>query len=111
MIVDMAKRAGFHTALMIDNPDNTGKSKKYYLICGATVVQNPDRDKKNTNAETCTAPTISFSRDSKVGKRKKKKIPKSGKAWIMQQKEKRRKRGKQTAKDSKYSGRRRGPKF
>jgi len=109
MIVDMAKRAGFQASLMIDNPDNTGKSKKYYLLCGATVVDNPDRHKENS--ETCAAPTISFAKKSGVGKRRKKKKSKGGKAWVMEQKDKRRRRGKEVAKDSKYTGRRRGPKF
>jgi len=107
MIVNMAQKAGFHTALMIDNPEST-KAKKYYLICGGTVIENPD---ENKDRSTETAPTITFTKDKTVGKKKKRKNKAQGKQWVREQKEKLRKRGKKVAADSKYTGRSRGPKF
>ena len=106
-ILTSATRAGFTGGHMVDFP-NSSKKKKHYLLlfCG---ISREEADKKMPLA-------LGESEQIKHGKRerlcdlkRKGKISKID--WIKAKKDKRRAQGKNTARDSKYTGRKRGPKF
>jgi len=104
-----AIRAGFTGGLLTDFP-NSAKKKKHYLVlfCGVKreEVKMPEalKDEKPTSAKN-----FGKNKERLCDMVKKGKISKVD--WIKAKKEKRRRMGKQTARDSKFTGRKRGPKF
>jgi 18S rRNA (guanine1575-N7)-methyltransferase len=99
-ILNAAKVAGFAGGLVIDDAESK-KNKKYYLVLTAGVSEqeiNLDGVKLDQTA------TLSQ-------KKKKRKGDESRKEYIMRKKEVMRKRGKTVALDSKFTARKRRPKF
>lgn len=98
MILKAAKTAGFAGGMVVDNPESS-KNKKCYLVLAAGVTcQGFDLNGVNV--------------DNAVKSRKKKsKTDESHKDYIMRKKEIMRKRGKLVALDSKFTARKRKPKF
>jgi len=107
MIADAAKRTGFNAGLVIDNPEST-KNKKFYLICDTgNIVTNPD----TPDSQAGTSREISFTKASRVGKKRRQKKPAKGsKEWIAKKKSTRMKKGLKMT-ESKYTGRKRRHKF
>ncbi|KAH3903573.1 probable Putative methyltransferase BUD23 [Saccharomycodes ludwigii] len=101
-ILQAAKVAGFGGGLIIDNPESK-KNKKYYLVltCGAGG--------SDINLEGATMNESAVKRDA--GTKKKNSIKENKKTYIQRKKELMRKRGRKVAKDSKFTGRKRRPRF
>jgi len=111
LITSQAKRAGFNGGLVIDFPEST-KAKKYYLVLMVGGNGNPVLPQ---SLSTQTKGTVSYAeRASAEGKTREKRNRsgvKSVKDWIQSKKERRRRQGKETRPDSKYTGRKRSSKF
>ncbi|KAH6567809.1 hypothetical protein BASA50_002609 [Batrachochytrium salamandrivorans] len=114
MIIAGAMKAGFTGGLVVDYP-NSAKAKKYYLCLFAGVaVGMPSKapelpkglDEENTG--------VAYS-DQRVRERRRKgahqRVSVKDKDWIQRKKDLARTRGKDTANDSKFTGRKRGPRF
>lgn len=107
LLTHQAMRAGFTGGLVVDYPNST-KAKKMFLVLFTggpqalpaalgTAAEQPDQIE-------CTG------RKQRL-KKLRGKGPKSAAAWIQEKKERRRRQGKETRPDSKYTGRRRCGKF
>lgn len=121
LITTAAMKAGFAGGLVVDYPNST-KAKKYFLCLYAgppssfvvpaskgTFQEDDDDDDAGGGGNM-----VGYSqRDSKKrhGRRGKKGGETSAKARIMKKKDRRRLQGKDTKSDSKFTGRKRGPKF
>ena len=96
LILHSAKVAGFGGGMVIDRPESK-RHKKYYLV----LTAGTDGDLNLANVEI----------ENNVSKRKKRKGDESKRDFIKRKKDTMRKRGKDVASDSKFTGRRRKPKF
>ena len=98
---------------VIDFP-NSAKRKKYYLVlfCGAQQTEELPQAMMEEHEIQVQA---KFNKKDKVLMKDLRKQFKKGELskrdWIGANKEKRRRQGKQVATDSKFTGRKRGPKF
>lgn len=102
-IMGAAKVAGFGGGLVIDDPESK-RHKKYYLVLTAGMA---DRQINLSGAEM-DAPA---EQQTKGLSRKRKKAMESKKDFINRKKEIMRKRGRKVAEDSKFTGRKRRPRF
>lgn len=108
MVTQSALRSGFTGGLVVDYPNST-KARKMFLVlfCGQPanmpegLAGDPDQPRDHVQMGQRERHR---NKGSKRGDLKKK-------DWILAKKERRRAQGKQTARDSKYTGRSRGPKF
>jgi len=110
LITSQAMRAGFTGGVVVDYPNST-KAKKMFLtlFAGVTVVNLPQGLGAEGGSETVQ---YANSRDRFYNARDKKGRPiKKSKLWVSQKKDRRRRQGKEVREDSKYSGRKRKPKF
>lgn len=110
LVTQQAMKAGFTGGLVVDYP-NSSKAKKMFLVLFTGGPQKLPTAlgaaaEAARNQIECTAAT----RRDKLGKLRGK-GPKHGAAWIQEKKERRRRQGKETKPDSKYTGRRRCGKF
>lgn len=110
MIVSAAMRAGFSGGLVVDYPNST-KAKKYYLCLFAGVAR-PDMPKAlDEEVPTSSNKNVQFS-TARIRERKgKDKKNAKDKNWVLKKKEARRKQGKATATDSKFTARKRNTRF
>jgi 18S rRNA (guanine1575-N7)-methyltransferase len=119
MLVQAAMKAGFTGGLVVDYPHST-RAKKYFLVLmvgSSTYVPQA----KGLNGETEEEEeAFLHGGNVKNGERKKMRrggkmssalVPKKGKAWVFKKKAQRERRGDKTANDSKYTARKRKPKF
>jgi len=103
-----AKRAGFNGGLVIDYPESS-KAKKYYLVLIIGGQANPCLPKP---LSAVNGSTVSYAeRSSRSSKGQQRHGVKSVKDWIQGKKERRRRQGKETRPDSKYTGRKRSNRF
>lgn len=134
LVLGCASKAGFSGGMVVDFPNST-KAKKYYLclmtggngICEgmpkglteesarAMEQDESDGDDSEEEAETLNS-SVSAQKTVKVGPRQRQKMAKIKKAtkdrsWVLRKKELYRKRGKDVKDDSKYTARKRRPKF
>ncbi|ANB13952.1 Bud23p [Sugiyamaella lignohabitans] len=101
-ILNAAKMTGFAGGLVVDDAESK-KNKKYYLVLAAGQT---DADQEiNLDGVKMDASAMVTS------KKRRNKKDESRKDYIMRKKELMRKRGKTIAKDSKFTARKRGPKF
>ncbi|ABN67378.1 predicted protein [Scheffersomyces stipitis CBS 6054] len=100
-ILGAAKVAGFGGGLIIDDPDSK-RHKKYYLVLTAGLSERT----VNLTGATMEAPVM----NKKVNKKLLRKME-SGKDFINRKKETMKRRGKKVALDSKFTGRKRRPRF
>jgi len=109
-----AAKAGFTGGTVIDFP-NSAKRKKYYLVLFCGGSQEQQELPQGMMEEHEIQVQAKFNKKDKMGLKDLKKKLKKGeigkKEWIAANKEKRKRQGKQVAADSKFTGRRRGPKF
>jgi 18S rRNA (guanine1575-N7)-methyltransferase len=108
LILNSATKAGFSGGLVIDYPNST-KAKKYYLcLMTAEMISLPAA--KGVDA---VEPSIaSFGTVERLNDHKQRYTDKeSRKEYILRKKELYRKRGQDVSEDSRYSGRKRRPKF
>lgn len=109
MITNAAIRAGFGAGVLVDDPET--KNEKLYLVLnvgGGDItgaihgMEDVDvHDERRKARET----------NGLAGKKRKGDLPKGSKSWILKKKDQMRAKGKIVKPDSKYTGRRRGPKF
>lgn len=104
MISSAAVRAGFGAGLLED--DGGTKNVKYYLVLsvGGGDITGMVSGMDNVDVEDGRSLRDARAKVNGAGK-------KGSKAWVKSKKEKMRAKGKVVKEDSKYTGRRRGPKF
>lgn len=98
-IMSAAKTAGFGGGVVVDNPESK-KQKKYYLVLQAGA----NNDENDINLSGVTV-------DESARRKRKRGETESQKDYIMRKKDTMKKRGKAVARDSKYTARKRRPKF
>jgi len=114
LITTQAMKAGFSGGLVVDYPNST-KAKKIFLclFAGEPSYDLPTGKSEEVSAEAAPQNTVLFTAGTTQPKSKGKKSRKSikDKAWAMKKKERAKLQGKKVGNDSKFSARRRGPKF
>lgn len=102
-ILHSAKVAGFSGGLVIDDPESK-KNKKYYLVLSAGT---PSATDQQVNLQG-----VVMDQQEPLMKNKRAKNQKeSSKTFILRKKELMKRRGRKVAKDSKFTGRKRRPRF
>lgn len=97
-----AKQAGFAGGIVVDDAESK-KNKKYYLVLSAGHVDNRNEE---INLEGVVMGEI-----QKLKAKKKSRKDETRKEYILRKKELMKKRGKEVANDSKFTARKRRPKF
>jgi 18S rRNA (guanine1575-N7)-methyltransferase len=114
MISEAAMKCGFSGGLTIDYPNST-KAKKYYLclVAGDNTNYTPPKGLTGDESEEKEErDKIQFSKKVRQIKQRDSNKPSfKSREWILKKKERQRRQGKDVKDDSKYSGRKRGPKF
>ncbi|CAL8084543.1 unnamed protein product [Calicophoron daubneyi] len=105
-----ALRAGFTGGMIIDYPHST-RAKKYFLVLDVSHCRRPPQALDDTVCDSVPTHIIQGRLNEVRECRRSKKLPKHSVAWIKQKKERARKQMKEVAHDSKYTGRKRAPKF
>lgn len=115
MITTQAMKAGFSGGLVVDYPNSTKAKKIFLCLFAGEVSYDLPSGKTEMDLEEEKVPqnTIMFTEGTSTKKNLKKSRKKNikDKAWAMAKKERAKKQGKKVAADSKFSGRKRGPKF
>uniref|UniRef100_A0A6M2DJK2 18S rRNA (guanine-N(7))-methyltransferase n=1 Tax=Xenopsylla cheopis TaxID=163159 RepID=A0A6M2DJK2_XENCH len=109
LLTTQAMKAGFYGGLLVDYPNST-KAKKYFLVLmtGAAMPLPQALGCEENNDSN----QISYARRKQEQTRKMRGKPmKKSREWILEKKERRRRQGKQTRMDSKYTGRKRSGRF
>ncbi|XP_059487765.1 probable 18S rRNA (guanine-N(7))-methyltransferase [Neocloeon triangulifer] len=112
LVMAQATRAGFFGGLVIDYPHST-KAKKVFLVLMTGGAQSLPKA-LGTGVGEQEEDQVSYSSERERGKRQRVQRGKSVKHsrdWVNEKKERRRRQGKSTANDSKYTARRRCGKF
>jgi 18S rRNA (guanine1575-N7)-methyltransferase len=115
LIVRYAMRAGFSGGLVVDYPNST-RAKKIFLCLVAGGVAAPLPAAKAEDGPATSASFVGAQRDHRgAGKHRGKKhsVPKGSKEWILAKKERRRRQEDkgEVRPDTKFTGRKRRPKF
>lgn len=114
MITTAAMKCGFTGGLLVDFP-HSAKAKKYFLVLFAGASNNFTMPKAlGTDEEVQNQ--IAYGSDDRVPQggnrnRKGKRPAVKSKDWVKDKKERQRRQGREVRPDSKYTGRKRGPKF
>lgn len=111
-ILNAAKVSGFNGGLVIDDPESK-KNKKYYLVLSSGSPRS-DEQQVNLNGVTMDAQDEDLQQQQQQQRRKKLRNGKeieSAKKFIMRKKDLMKKRGRKVAMDSKFTGRKRRPRF
>lgn len=106
-ILQSAKVSGFNGGLVIDDPESK-KNKKYYLVLSSG---SPRADESQVNLQGVTMDANEEISAMQRKKLRKGKTMESSKSFILRKKELMKRRGKVVAKDSKFTGRKRKPRF
>eukprot|EP00037_Helgoeca_nana_P010750 m.94772 g.94772 ORF g.94772 m.94772 type:complete len:283 (-) comp20398_c0_seq1:182-1030(-) len=114
MITSYAMRAGFSGGLVVDYPNST-RAKKIFLclVAGGVAAPLPAPKGVDSGPATSAAFTASQRDGHRAGKHHKKGAKKVGKEWIIAKKERRRRQENkgEVRPDTKFTGRKRRPKF
>eukprot|EP01125_Pyxidicula_operculata_P008958 TRINITY_DN2960_c0_g1_i1.p1 TRINITY_DN2960_c0_g1~~TRINITY_DN2960_c0_g1_i1.p1 ORF type:complete len:283 (+),score=48.50 TRINITY_DN2960_c0_g1_i1:29-877(+) len=113
LLTSAALRAGFTGGLLVDYP-NSAKAKKYFLVLFAGVAPGQFNQMPTALGEDDPAGGVDFESERQRTKKREKgrqRTSVKSKDWILNKKERRRKLGLDTPQDSKYTGRKRKPKF
>ena len=108
-ILQAAKVAGFNGGLVIDDPESK-KNKKFYLVLTSGSPRTTD-EQVNLQGVTMDADELGEKMTNHGRRARKGKEMESGKSFINRKKELMRRRGRKVAKDSKFTGRKRRPRF
>ncbi|KAF9945195.1 Williams Beuren syndrome chromosome region 22 protein, partial [Mortierella alpina] len=117
LIMGCAVRCGFEGGLVVDYP-NSKKAKKFYLCLFAGQEANGVKqqlpaalgeDEEGEPGENGVQYTSKKRTDSRMRSNKRK--PTKDKNWVLKKKEQLRSKGDKTANDSKFTARKRRPKF
>ncbi|RKP25511.1 S-adenosyl-L-methionine-dependent methyltransferase [Syncephalis pseudoplumigaleata] len=109
MIMEQATRAGFTGGLVVDYP-NSKKAKKYYLCLFTGTMGGSAELPRALGEEDGVVYNNEQIRERHAGRGRHRKNVKD-KDWVLRKKELMRKRGKKVAEDSKYTARKRKPRF
>eukprot|EP00002_Diphylleia_rotans_P038701 TRINITY_DN8844_c2_g1_i2.p1 TRINITY_DN8844_c2_g1~~TRINITY_DN8844_c2_g1_i2.p1 ORF type:complete len:138 (-),score=29.23 TRINITY_DN8844_c2_g1_i2:284-697(-) len=107
LITNCAMKCGFSGGLVVDYPNST-KAKKYFLCLFAGAPTSYELPKALGEDEG--EPSEGSSK-KKFHHRERKSMKSKSKDWVLNKKERQRRQGKDVRPDSKYTGRKRGPKF
>lgn len=114
MISTAAMRCGFTGGLLVDFPHST-KAKKYFLVLFTGAASNFEMPQAlGTDEESSLQNQIAYGGESSAAKGrkgKKKRVGVKTRDWVLEKKERQRRQGREVRPDTKYSGRKRGPKF
>nr|CAG4650399.1 EOG090X0BBW [Sida crystallina] len=106
LITSQAMKSGFTGGLVVDYPNST-KAKKFFLVLMTGGQQNlPAALGVGAHDEAPNQVAFSSKRD-RIKQLRSGKAPKKSRDWILEKKERRRRQGKETREDSKYTGRKR----
>lgn len=100
-ILGAAKMAGFSGGLVIDDPESK-KNKKYYLV----LSSGSSKADEQVNLDG-----VKMDADLMVKRERRRKVAESNKDYIQRKKDLMKKRGRKVAMDSKFTGRKRRPRF
>nr|QBH74341.1 hypothetical protein [Orthoderella ornata] len=105
LVTSQAMKAGFYGGLVVDFPNST-KAKKFFLVLmtGGSAPLPKALGQEETEGVTYT------SKREQMKKMRGKPLKKS-RDWILEKKERRRRQGKHTCADTKYTGRKRSGRF
>ncbi|CAL9733337.1 18S rRNA (guanine(1575)-N(7))-methyltransferase [Monosporozyma servazzii] len=106
-ILQSAKVSGFSGGLVIDDPESK-KNKKYYLVL---TSGSPRATEGQVNLQGVTMDAQDELSDLQRRKLRRGKDAESSKNFILRKKELMKRRGRKVAKDSKFTGRKRRPRF
>ncbi|XP_013189637.1 probable 18S rRNA (guanine-N(7))-methyltransferase isoform X2 [Amyelois transitella] len=107
LLTGQAMKAGFYGGVVIDYP-NSAKAKKFYLVL-MTGGAGPLPQALGTE-ESDNSLQVKYAR-REASKNARGKPLKNTRAWLLEKKERRRKQGKDTKPDTKYTGRKRSGRF
>ncbi|CAD5124425.1 unnamed protein product [Dimorphilus gyrociliatus] len=109
LVTTQAMKAGFTGGLVVDYP-NSSKAKKMFLCLFAGGAQQ-ELPKGLGTEESSEASAAFVAGRERTKKLRNQKVLKKSKDWIIAKKERRRRQGKEVRPDSKYTGRKRKPRF
>lgn len=106
MVTTQAMKAGFYGGIVVDYPNST-KAKKYFLVLMTGGAAPMPKALGNEEDER----RISYIKKREMSKDSRGKPLKKSRDWILAKKERRRRQGKDTRPDTKYTGRKRSARF
>ncbi|KAG2692059.1 hypothetical protein I3760_08G034700 [Carya illinoinensis] len=121
LILSFAMRAGFAGGMVVDFPHSTKRRKEYLVLtCGPPSISTSVPKGKGEDGESCSEDESSDDEAEQTvcisdrhRPRKKQKLTRKGKGreWILRKKEQKRRRGDEVPLDTKYTARKRKPRF
>ncbi|XP_026275854.1 probable 18S rRNA (guanine-N(7))-methyltransferase isoform X1 [Frankliniella occidentalis] len=108
LITSQAMKAGFYGGVVVDYPNST-KAKKFFLVL-MTGGNMPLPKALGTDGESSSV-AYSKKRELDRARGSKGKSLKNSREWILEKKERRRRQGRNTRADTKYTGRKRSGRF
>ncbi|XP_063973396.1 probable 18S rRNA (guanine-N(7))-methyltransferase [Diachasmimorpha longicaudata] len=106
LLTTQAMKAGFYGGVVVDYP-NSAKAKKFFLV----LMTGGDMPMPKAVGADSENSTISYTAQRQHFKQLRGKSLKKSRDWILEKKERRRRQGKDTRDDTKYTGRKRSKKF
>ncbi|XP_043274961.1 probable 18S rRNA (guanine-N(7))-methyltransferase [Venturia canescens] len=106
LVTTQATKAGFFGGVVVDYPNST-KAKKFFLVLmtgGAMPLPKALGTENNGS-------TINYTARREQAKKARGKPLKKSREWILEKKERRRRQGKETRENTKYTGRKRSGRF
>lgn len=114
MMLEIAKRAGFMGGLVVDNPQSS-KSKRYYLCLSSGRSFNASISRQFIRNDSHAQPEESVQVQGNNGRsykaRQKNDNAESRRAWVLRKKESLKQKNQETKPNTKYTGRKRRPRF
>ena len=106
MITSQAMKSGFTGGLVIDYPNSTKAKKVFLVLMTGGQQQMPKALGTDAGAHQNNGRIAYEDKRERIKKSRGKPLKKS-RDWILEKKERRRKQGKETREDTKYTGRKR----
>ncbi|XP_014786890.1 probable 18S rRNA (guanine-N(7))-methyltransferase isoform X1 [Octopus bimaculoides] len=110
LITQQAMKAGFLGGVVVDYPNST-KAKKIFLCLFSGGVQQLPKGLGTEESSSADNHIDYISKRERVKQLRKCKNPKKSKDWIQEKKDRRRRQGRDTRPDTKYTGRKRRSQF
>ncbi|NWH79440.1 BUD23 methyltransferase, partial [Piaya cayana] len=110
LITAQAMRAGFTGGMVVDYP-NSAKAKKFFLCLFVGTSGTLPKGLGTECADGEEAQQAKFTNERTRFRNAKGKSVKKSRDWILEKKERRRRQGKEVRADTKYTGRKRRPRF
>jgi len=107
LVTSSAMKCGFTGGVLVDFPNST-KAKKYFLVLFAGAASNFQMPAAQGTEES---DHIAHGQRETSKKGKKHRVAVKRRSWVLEKKERQRRQGRDVREDSKYTGRKRRPKF